>query len=191
MPLSLHLQIEQRRPDRAVVLIELQHEGDVIHVTGAAIELRSAQGILLSPRMLLPIAGDLTGPLATRVELRATQHIPHGSQVYGVVFFDGDRAETSIPVDPCTELQAHVRGMRVISGGETALETLDPVEEYALQQLFPWTYDDRERDEEDEEDEASEQDDVTDEVAKSLGLDEEETAFLREILTEEVPRPKP
>jgi len=188
MALTLHLQIEQRRPDRVFVLIELEHHGKMLHVTGAAVELRSARGVLLSPRMLLPIAGDLSGPLATRVELRAQQQIPQGSKVYSVVFWDGEQTETVIPVDPCTDLEAHVRGRRNIRGfAAKEMKPLNPTEEFALQQRFPWAI-------EEQEDEALEEPDVdefTDEVAKSLGLDEEEVAYLKEILTDEVPSPEP
>jgi hypothetical protein len=194
MALSLHLQIEQRRPDRVFVLIELVHNGATINVTGAAVELRSKRGILLSPRMILPLAGLLAGPLATRVELRSQQPIPQGSKVYGVVFWNGEQTEAVIPADPCTDLEAHVRGSRNIWGfAAKDLESLEPSEEYALQQRFPWAIQFEEDEDEDTAPMDSElaSDDLTDEVAKSLGLDEEETAYLREILTDEVPIPDP
>ena len=190
MALTLHLNIEQRRPDRVFVLIELRHSGQTLNVSGAAVELRSARGTLLSPRMLLPIAGDLSGPLATRVELRSQQQIPQGSKVYGVVFFDGQQTESTIPVDPCTDLEAHVRGRRSICRfAEQTLETLTPRDEYAIQQMFPWAVD--EEPEDDETSDEIEPDDLSDEVAKSLGLDDEEAEFLREILTDESPIPEP
>jgi hypothetical protein len=204
MALSLHLQIEQRRPDRVFVLIELGHQGTTLNVTGAAVELRSQRGVLLSPRMLLPISGLLAGPLATRVELRSQIPIPQGSKVYGIVFWDGEQTEAVIPADPCTELEAHVRGTRNIVGvNPKELENLDPMEEYELQRYFPWAVNDElddgdeddleddENDENDEDDKDQNMDELTDEVAKSLGLDAEEAAFLREILTDEVPLQDP
>ena len=195
MSLSLQLTIEQRRSDRVYVLVELDHDGATVDINGAAVELRSQKGHLLSPRMILPIAGLLAGPLSTRIELRAQQPIPQGSTVYGVVFWGGDQTEAVIPADPCTDLQAHVTGARNISGYTSkTLENLSPGEEYALYQHFPWTV---KEDEEDEEDDWSEElldendpiDDLTDEVARSLGLDEEEASYLRELLTDEIPKP--
>ena len=186
MALTLHIVIEQRRPDRVFVLIELQHKGEPLNISGAAVELRSARGTLVSPRMILPIAGHLAGPLATRVELRAQGPIPQGSKVYGVVFHDQQQTESIIPVDPCTELEAHVRGRGSICRfAEKRLEPLTPADEYALQQAFPWAIQD------DEDDDALDADDLSDEVAKSLGLDAEEAEFLREILTDEGPIPEP
>ena len=189
MALTLHLVIEQRRPDRVFVLIELQQKGEPLNISGAAVELRSARGVLVSPRMILPIAGELAGPLATRVELRAQRAIPQGAKVYGVVFHDKNQTEATIPVDPCTELEAHVRGRgNICRFAEKPLEPLTPADEYALQQAFPWAIQD---DEEEEYHDTLDADDLSDEVAKSLGLDDEEAEFLREILTDQEPSPEP
>ena len=192
MSLSLRLTIEQRRSDRVYVLVELDHDGATVDINGAAVELRSQKSHLLSPRMILPIAGLLAGPLSTRIELRAQQPIPQGATVYGVVFWGGDQTEAVIPADPCTDLQAHVTGARNISGYTSkTLENLSPEEEYALYQHFPWTVKEEEEDDWSEEtlDEDDPVDDLTDEVARSLGLDDEEASYLRELLTDESPKP--
>ena len=194
MSLSLRLHIEQRRSDRIFVVVDLGHEGSTVDINGAAVELRSKKGTLLSPRMILPISGLLAGPLSTRVELRAQRPIPQGSTVYGVVFWGGEQTEATIPADPCTDLQAHVTGARNISGYTSkTIENLSPEEEYNLFQQFPWTVKEEEEDDWSEEDDSDEEsiDDLTDEVAKSLGLDEEEASYLRELLTDEVPKPSP
>jgi len=196
MSLSLRLHIEHRRSDRVYVVVELEHEGATVDINGAAVELRSQKGALLSPRMILPIAGLLAGPLSTRIELRAQRPIPQGSTVYGVVFWGGEQTEAMIPADPCTDLQAHVTGSRTICGYSAKdLENLSPSDEYALFQHFPWTIKEDEEDDDDWSEDATFQEerheDLTDEVAKSLGLDEEEAGYLRELLTDEIPKPTP
>ena len=89
-------------------------------------------------------------------------------------------------------LQAHVTGARNISGYTSkTLENLSPEEEYALYQHFPWTVKEEDEDDWSEEtlDEDDPVDDLTDEVARSLGLDDEEASYLRELLTDESPKP--
>ena len=184
MPIELHLHIEERRPDRLYALFEIDNQGEVVNITGAALELRDAQGQLLSPRMILPIAGMLTGPLATRSELRAQRNIPRGATLYGVVFCNGTHTETIIPADPCTDLEGHVRGRRVIRGHRQTELLSIPIDELrVLKEAFPWTVDDSTVS--GEEGEEGEEEDLTDEIIGHYDLDPEDADFLRALMTEE------
>ena len=185
MPLTLSLQIEQRSPDRVFVQVELTQPEAPIHVNGAAVELRGGRGVLLSPRMILPIAGNLVGHLTTRIELRAQQTIPQGAKVYGIVFWDGGQTEASIPADPCTDLEAHVRGRRNLGYGQThEWQSLSEREEDNLAHYFPWAVT---LDVADDDDEslAEVHDPITDEVVSALGLDDDSADLLRSLLDDD------
>ena len=138
MSLSLRLTIEQRRSIR-LAFHELDHDGATVDINGAAVELRSQKSHLLSPRMILPIAGLLAGLLSTRIELRAQQPIPQGQPCTALSL--GWRSDRGChPSRSVHRSQAHVTGARNISGYTSkTLENLSPEEEYALYQHFPWT----------------------------------------------------
>src|SRR5690606_36829321 len=94
------------------------------------------------PKLLLPIQGELTGPVLTTAELRVSDgEVPLGSMLVGRVW-SGDRVvEATCPTDPWTELEGHLRGGRARAGFRVppcAPQKLSAGERDKLAGLFPW-----------------------------------------------------
>lgn len=181
--LSFDLQLKERLPDRVVVGVLLKPTGASAQVDGVAVALRGPDGERLSNRLMLPIAGTLTQPMLTAIELRACTALVPGARIVGIAWHDGEQWETSIPADPGTCLEAHCRGWHAVKPIEDeALRFKRPRlhELAALQEAFPWLTPS----------EAplaivetEEEVDVR-RACEDLGLDEEDAEWLEELLAE-------
>ena len=181
MPVSFELRLEERHPDRVIVSVLLAPAGGPLKLGGVAVELFSRTGDSLSPRILLPIAGVLTDPIAVRVELRAHQPpITIGATVTGTAWWDNDQVEASCPAEPWTELEAHVRGRQhaPLRSAEHEFLLLNTHEHTQLSGRFPWLTRAMTS--------AGPVHTVTsDDATEDLGLDAESAEWLRELLNED------
>lgn len=185
--LSLLLRIEQRQPDRVRVSVLLAPTDDPVRLDGVALGLVDEDGEALSARLLLPVAGVLSQPMASTVELRAHDDIPEGSQIVGTAWTDSGEVDVSCPADPCPDLQDHMRGRRAIGihltrrkGREHGLDEIEPDERCRLARVFAWlapsapcaprVVDGRSS--------------IADEISDEFGLDEDTARFVRELMEE-------
>lgn len=190
MPVTFELHLEDRQPDRVIVSVRLAPRRSPMRVDGVAIELFSRKRESLSPRVMLPITGDLVGEIVVRAEIRAHQPpLPAGATIVGTAWWDTDQVRTLCPADPWTELEAHMRGRRCVASRAFAddgwLCTLEPEERRTLAARFPWIDHPRDPCPGFEADEPLDALDVVDEISEELGLDEANTAWLRELLEED------
>jgi len=193
--LDVDLRLEERAPDRVIVSVLLVPHDDpegAAHVDGVALQLKSPAGESIGARMLLPIAGAVASRIRSTVELRAlTESIPQGSHVVGTAWRDCEQVQVTIPTDPGTAFEAHVRGLeRVVSHREGRfLEVLLPEERAIFSALLPWI---------DEPmvprpaagelgvvDHVPEADELVDELADDLGLDAESAEWLKDLLDDD------
>ena len=181
MSVSLELRLDERHSDRVLVTVLVNPDAPEARVDGVAIELVSLNKEPIGPRMLLPIAGVLAGPVCTRVELRAPGSIPIGATLRGHVWWGEDQVFTTLPADPYTELEAHVRGKGGLRPCRSAekFRALATHEMDRLRSAFAWLAGRRTpiRSPEPELE-------LTEEVTEELGLTDEDAAFLRELLNE-------
>jgi len=190
--IDFDIQLEERLTDRVFVSVVLGPQHQPVHIDGAAVEIVRL-GSAVSPRLLLPIVGMVGQPIGTTVELRAIGPIPPGSRVVGSVWSGNSRVEVSCPCDPWTELEVHMRGTRLVALNEPGFQQvrqLSSHERQVVAQLFPWVDEPAVR-------RAPEPEklvvDATDAVPIDLvgdirdhyNLDEDDAAFLRELLDEE------
>lgn len=189
MPVTFELHLEERLPDRVIVSVHLAPRRPGARVDGVALELFSRKRESLSPRVVLPITGDLIGEIVVRAEIRANDGpLPPGVTVIGTAWWDTDQVRAVCPADPWTELEAHMRGRRCVKtrgfADEDWLTSLEVPERRRLAALFPWI--DHPRDPcQTYEHEPLDALDVVDEISEELGLDEANTAWLRELLDED------
>lgn len=191
--MHFHLELDERQADRVFVTVclapPLDAEGGVVDVQGVALELRTRAGEALGPRLLLPVAGVLTGPITLSTEVRSRTDLPRGSRVHGLVWWEGGQVETASPTDPGTALESFARG------GGSALTPLDPddlpvalteTEWQRLSRAFPWMRNFR-RDGEHVEDRILEEqpEDLADDIADCYGLCDEDRDLLQELLGED------
>lgn len=191
--LNFELQLDERLPDRVIVSV-LLGPGDTgeASVDGVAVVLVAATGELLSTRLMLPIAGTLLQPVLTTVELRALGPVPLGARIVGTAWDGAEQHETSIPADPGTQLEAHCRGLRNVKVEEDrALRFRRPTRAdlAALQQAFVWLQPPPESPLQVVENEPEPEEDDDDdfdlrEACSELGLDDEEAAWLEDLLNE-------
>ncbi len=181
MSVSLELRLDERHPDRVLVTVLLTPDVNDARLDGAALELLSHNRERLGPRMLLPIAGTLSGPICTRIELRATGGIPPGASIHGTAWWGDDQATFSLPADPYTELEAHVRGRGGLRPCRTAMKftQLGREEIRKLQAAFSWLSGATPKVKAPEPEV-----ELTEEITEELGLNDEDAAFLRELLNE-------
>lgn len=196
MPLDFQLTLVEKRDDRLTVGVSLCPGGEAVFLEGVAVEILSARRERVSPRLLLPISGELIGPLATQVELRTLDEIPPGSVVVGTAWSSTGQQEALCAADRWIGLEAHVRALhpvRIERGGEPFLDLL-PEERAALSGRFPWLSRPTRGGCDVEPDGGvttgelldpvppEELDDELEHFAAELGLDDEDTDWLRELL---------
>lgn len=185
---SFELRLEERRSDRVYVAVLLApSDCTPVTIDGVAVQMFQRSGDAVSSRLLLPIAGTLTQPMVTTVELRATHgHLPNGSRVVGTVWMDDTQIEATCPADMWTELESHVRGTRmVLPVSEAELRVLRPCERARLAACFPWVgrptvlpFDGVLEPEED-------LDEELDALCDEYGLCGEDAEFLKELMSED------
>lgn len=190
MPLAFQLELADRAEDRVHVTVSVVPSDEPAEVEGLAVQLVSRKGEPLSPRLLLPVAGHLAGPLMTTVELRATEGlIPTGARVQGTAWGTTFSLESACPADRWTELAAHLKG-QPCAGSVTrgvALVPLDGKEREAIVERLswlaecPWCEGNEPLEAVAEED--VEEDDFS-EAVDDLGLDPEDAEFLKDLLAE-------
>ncbi|MBT3221962.1 MAG: hypothetical protein HN348_23045 [Proteobacteria bacterium] len=181
--MNFELRLEERHPKCVVVTVCIAPSEQQAHADGVSVQLFSQKGESLAPRLLLPISGPLLGSMVSRVELRTEFPIPRGSQVKGRLWCSAKVHEACCPTDPSTELQTHVRGCHALVPTSRDLEfnTLVTKEYASLSKLFSWievieginryVVDDEEPN--------------IEEIVSDYGLDGEDAAFLKELLSEE------
>jgi hypothetical protein len=187
MPFAFQLELADRAEDRVQVAVSMVPSGAPQNIEGVAVQLLSRAGDPLSPRLLLPVSGRLSGALMTTAELRAKSDLPLGARVHGTAWGDGFSLEASCPADRWTELAAHVRG-RPAAGIVTRHVDLEPLIGEEKDELIrrlgwlaecPWC-------ETNEPLEATSEEDERElcNAVDELGLDEEDAEWLKDLLHE-------
>ena len=189
LELAFELRMEERGKDRVVASVLLAPQGSSVRIDGVALQLFTREGEALGSRMLLPISGSLSHPMLSTVELKA-EDIPSGSRVVGTAWCGTDQIDTQLPTDPFTELEMHMRARRRITtdSAELDLDRLEPEERATIARDFPWIDEPRlpvataeltvvE----------NEPDEPLDTFVDTLGLDEESSEWLKDLLEENDP----
>jgi hypothetical protein len=186
---QFRLHLDDREPDRVHVTVCLTPDADAACVQGVAIELRGRNGEALSARLMLPISGELAGPLALRTEVRARAELPLGARVHGMLWSHGGILEASCPTDPGTTLEAYAYGSRIGLDDPVPAripEDLTDHERSALYAAYPWMARYRSPVRDDAEGFIEEQPaDLAEDIAETYGLSDEDKAFLEELLADD------
>lgn len=191
LALNFELRLEERSEARALVSVLLAPSEASTLIEGVALQLVAPGGEPLSPRVLLPIAGELQHPMLSTLELIAhTELIPQGSRIVGTAWAGTEQIEAAIPTDPFTELEVHMRARRRIDPDEDDRRLLRlSAEERAVIALdFPWIDEPRvpvgigELGVVEGEPSAEE---ALDEFLDEMGIDEDSAEWLKELLEEE------
>ncbi|MEN0066069.1 MAG: hypothetical protein AAGA48_28260 [Myxococcota bacterium] len=192
MPLNLEfeLRLEERANEQVVVSVALAPNDEPVEIEGVALQWSTAEGEPISARLLLPIAGTVAQPMVSSVVLNAFRAIEPGCRVVATAWAGTTQIESSIPTDPFTELEVHVRGRKLVNPeeGEREPKPLDSEERQRLMARYPWLAEPRLPKVAGElgvVDSSSSTDDVVDEVAENYELDEESAAWLKELLSED------
>jgi len=183
--LSIDLRLDDREEDRVWVSVSLSPEEEVHTVDGVTLQLCTRDGECLGPRLLLPISGQLSGPLVTRAELRSLEPIPRNSRVVAVAWWGQEQIEVSCPSDLGTCMAFHVRGItRVPLPERAAIRDIEPEERDILARHLPWVNEPRVVADAGHMDPLDTEESF-DEVVDDLGLDEESARWLKDLLIED------
>ena len=189
--LTVELRLEARQVDRVTVSVRLAPIDDAGEVEGVALQLLTPDDEPLGARMLLPIAGRVTQAIRSTVELRSVPtDIPQGSRILGTAWNGPDQLDVTIPTDPGTDFEQHVRGRVIISALTRGryLELLLPDERAVIAHHLPWIDEPRQPRASagalgvvDHEPETAE---VVADLADELGLDDDSAEWLKSLLDE-------
>lgn len=190
LDLDFELRLEERANEQVVVSVALAPREHPVVIEGVALQWATAEGEPISARLLLPIAGTVSQPMVSSVVLHAFRAIEPGCRVRATAWFGTTQVESSIPTDPFTELEEHVRARKRVSPdeGEREPRRLEPVERARLSARYPWVDEPRINKAVGElavVESTPSTDAVVDEVAEEFELDEESATWLRELLAEE------
>lgn len=180
MNVVCEVQLDERTADRVIVVVGLAPTAGPAHVDGVAVELVARNGESLGPRQLLPIHGALTGPITTRVELRAPggRELPLGCTVVTTAWAGVDQTVTECPADPWTEFPTHVFGKRPVpleSGrAPRTFQAATRADRARLAKKFPWMAVP-----------PAPPAPPTPDAFDDLGLDDDDAAFLRDLLDDD------
>ena len=184
--LFFELQLEERLADRVFVSVVLApKDGSASAIDGVAVRMLTRSGEPLSPRHLLPIAGTVSQPMVSTVELRARGPIPPGAYVQGQTWSAEREIQARCPCDPGTALGTHMRGRKLhpLHPERHALTTLTDDERARLVDLFPWLSEPMiPRSASAVLEVTPNSDELVDEVAEQFDLDPEDAEFLKELL---------
>lgn len=184
--LQFDLSLESRTEDRVFVSVLLAPRGDETAIDGVAVGLITKTGEPVSNRLLLPIAGQLRQPMVSTVEIRATTELPKGAKVVGVAWKDGEQWEASCPADPGTQLEAHLRGREVLRPrSDNVLESMLCGERARLAAVFPWLTPCEPAEPKVVETEQAAPPEEFRHFCEGLGLDEDDTDWLQDLLAED------
>lgn len=190
LALSFDLRLEERNARRVVVSVLLAPDGEAqVRIDGVALQLQARTGEPLGVQMVLPIAGELRHAMMSTVELKLDDEIPQGSKVIGTAWRGPEQREATLPTDPFTELEVHMRARRrlAVSRDEVDLEPILPEERAIVARDFPWIDEPLLPAEAPQLIVESEPDDELDDVVDDLGLDAESASWLKDLLSEEDP----
>jgi hypothetical protein len=186
-PFDVELRLESRETRAVIVSVLLTPGEGGATLSGCELELQTSDAEPLGPRLVLPIAGVLTAPMRSTVQLRADSEIPRGSRVFATAWDPSDVLEFWIPADPRTALWTHLKAGNhpnfPSSGAQLADLTAD--EQAQLANHFQWIANLRRPQVLD----AYQTDvaDAFDGIVADLGLDAEAAQWLREIIDDEGP----
>lgn len=186
LPLKFELRLEDRGGERVLVSALLAPEGPSVRLDGVALQLHTRTGEPLGVRLLLPISGELHQPMLSTVELRCDA-VPTGARVVGIAWLGGEQREATVPTDPFTELEVHMRGRRRIAAFAVAddIDLLERAERDRIARDFPWVDEPRIPRAIAEIEVVEEESDDVDRMIDELGLDDESAEWLGELLREE------
>jgi len=183
--LSLEIHLDERHDDRVYVSVLLKPDGgDVQTIHGVELELQCPKRMGLSPRVLLPISGELSGAIMTQAEIRSSICIPQGARVVGTVWTGNEQLVAECPTDPSTGMEGHVRGHPRIGTqvDDRALEDLLDSERLVLRRALPWLGMPAT---EEKDHNLDVTDDEVDDLCGHLGLDDECTQWLKDLMAED------
>lgn len=188
--LDFELSLEERSNEQVVVSVALAPITEPVVVEGVALQWKTGSGEPISARLLLPIAGTVSQPMVSSVVLHAFRPIEPGCRVVATAWSGTAQLESSIPTDPFTELEVHVRARKLVGAGlgDADLEPLPHVERQRLAVRFPWIDEPRIPKVAGElgvVDSTPSTDELVNEVAEDFELDEESAAWLKELLDED------
>jgi len=188
--LDFELRLEERANEQVGVSVALAPSSEPIAIEGVALQWKTAGGDPISARLLLPIAGMVSQPMVSSVVLHAFRPIEPGCRVVATAWAGTEQIESSIPTDPFTELEVHVRGRELVNPDEGEREPmpLSDTERARLVARYPWVSEpriSRVAGELGVVDSTPSTNDVVDEVAEEFELDDESAAWLKELLAED------
>ncbi len=190
LALDFELRLEERNPARVLVSVLLAPRGEEARIEGVALQLQAPDREALSSRVLLPISGTLRHPMRSTLELVAnTEVIPQGSRVIGTAWAGTSQLEATIPTDPFTELEVHMRARRRIDPDEDGRELVLPTdrERALVARDFPWIDEPRifvSAGELGVVEHEQDPDEVFEDLVEDLGIDEASAEWLKELLEE-------
>jgi hypothetical protein len=187
MGVEVDLRLEDRGDDRVRVVVTVApRAADGARVEGVAVQLLDTADRELCPRVLLPVAAHLAGPLTMCVELRSTAPLAPGCRVVASAWAGDDASLATCPADPVAGLAQHAAGTADPDAPpcdleDVVLERLTDAELAVLTLRLPFLSVPHHvrSDATIIEGEASAAD-----VAFGLGLDADAAAFLRDLLEE-------
>lgn len=185
---DLDLRVVDRELDRVQVTLRIAPSTGPAPLEGVSIELTDADGAQLSPRLQLPLSGELSTPVATVVELRTHtgKPLPRDAQVLAKAWHGAEEVRHHCPAERCRGLETHVAGAAacfMLSERELAFP-LDEDEARALLKRHPWIRNLRAAFQKDHGPEALPIDPEpnSQQIADELGLEGEEAEWLKELL---------
>ena len=185
LPLDFSLRLEDRGGQRVLVSALLAPTEGVVRLDGVALQVFNRQGDALGVRLLLPIAGELHQAMLSTVELKCRE-IPQGSRVVGTAWWGLEQREAVLPTDPFTELEQHVRARKRLGtfADATDLDVVEGEERLRLARIYPWVQEPRVPVTTPALEVVEPEEDV-DDLVDHLGLDEDSTEWLKDLLSEE------
>lgn len=179
MAIDFQLCLDQREDARVFATVILVPNANLM-LDGVAVQLFDADGESLSSKLLLPVSGQLVGPVSSRVELRSrTGEIPPGSEVIATAWWDGEQVQARRCTDAGTTLQAHTlaTGRIALSDDEVLLDVLAE-ERDAMIALFPWMVRPAKI-------KALEHEVSAEDLGEDLGLDDADAEWLKDLMDDE------
>lgn len=180
MPFDFQLCLDERHDARVFATVILVPDS-VLTLDGVAVQLFDSDGESLSSKLLLPVSGELVGPVSSRVELRSRRgEIPIGSQVVATAWWPGGQVHASRCTDAGTTLQAHALAeMAIAQTDEEVLLDLLAEERERMMRLFPWIVRPPST-------KALEHEQSAEDLGQDMGLDDADAEWLKDLMNEEM-----
>lgn len=187
MAVTVELRLDERQAESVIVSVLLTPQSPSSQLGGVELHLQSPNGDALGPRMVLPIAGALTAPMRSTVQLRSNVPLERGARIVAAAWQGSQTVETSIPADARTELAHHAGPAKTLALSNDTQATFGALGDDDMQRLrnaWPWLADTgrpRVVEATADEEQASDVDDIIDD----LELDEASSEWLRELLDDD------